>query len=150
MNMMINFIKKFKIWLVGLFIIPIAFAATSIDIEKEVIEAPIVEKPIVAEVKETYFAELDKNNEVIRVIVADQDFINSGAVGSSSNWIQTYKDNNVRKNYAGIGRKYNEKIDAFISKKPTIDATLDVDTAKWIIPKTIIEKIDNNIATSTK
>ena len=33
---MINFIKKFKIWLVGLFIIPIAFAATSIDIEKEV------------------------------------------------------------------------------------------------------------------
>ena len=36
MNMMINFIKKFKIWLVGLFIIPIAFAA-SLDIDKQVI-----------------------------------------------------------------------------------------------------------------
>lgn len=34
---MINWIKKLKVLIAGLFIIPIAFAATSIDIEKEVV-----------------------------------------------------------------------------------------------------------------
>jgi hypothetical protein len=38
----------------------------------------------------SHFAEISgSNNIVIRVIVAEQAFINSGAVGSESNWIQT-------------------------------------------------------------
>ena len=38
----------------------------------------------------SHFAEISgSNNIVTRVIVAEQDFINSGAVGASSNWIQT-------------------------------------------------------------
>ena len=38
----------------------------------------------------SHFAEISgSNNIVTRVIVAEQDFINSGAVGTGSNWIQT-------------------------------------------------------------
>jgi len=106
---------------------------------------PIIEKPI----EETYFAELNKDNEVIRVIVADQAFIDTGKVGNPDNWKQTYKENNVRKNYAGKGYKYNEDLDAFITEKPTLDATLDEATAKWIIPVKEVIINDNLIATTT-
>ena len=37
----------------------------------------------------SYFAELDSENIVIRVIAADQDFIDSGKVGDPNNWVQT-------------------------------------------------------------
>ena len=38
----------------------------------------------------SHFAEISvSNNIVTRVIVAEQDFINSGAVGTGSNWVQT-------------------------------------------------------------
>ena len=38
----------------------------------------------------SHFAEISgSNNIVTRVIAAEQDFINSGAVGASSNWVQT-------------------------------------------------------------
>ncbi len=61
-----------------------------------------------------HFAEISgSNNIVTRVIVAEQDFIDSGAVGASSNWIQTSYNTHggvhilggtpLRKNYAGIG-----------------------------------------------
>ena len=36
----------------------------------------------------SHFAEIS-GSTVTRVIVAEQDFINSGAVGASSNWVQT-------------------------------------------------------------
>ena len=37
----------------------------------------------------SHFAEIDPStNKVIRVIVAEQDFIDSGAVGDKKNWIQ--------------------------------------------------------------
>ena len=44
---MIKWFKKFKIFILGLFIIPIAFAATSLDVEKEVIT---VESKILTEI----------------------------------------------------------------------------------------------------
>lgn len=81
----------------------------------------------------TYFAELDENNEVLRVIVADQEFINT--LDNPNDWKQTYYNSEARKNYAGIGYKYNKDLDAFISKRPNENAVLDVETAKWILPK---------------
>ena len=86
----------------------------------------------------SHFAEISgSNNIVTRVIVAEQDFINSGAVGASSNWVQTsynthggvhYGDVSgsyapdggvaLRKNYAGIGYTYNSGSDAFIAPQP--------------------------------
>ena len=83
----------------------------------------------------SHFAEISgSNNIVTRVIVAEQDFINSGAVGTGSNWIQTSYNTHggvhygqdgepdggvaLRKNYAGVGYTYNSGSDAFISPQP--------------------------------
>ena len=86
----------------------------------------------------SHFAEISgSNNIVTRVIVAEQGFIDSGAVGTGSNWVQTsyntyggvhYGDVSgshapdggvaLRKNYAGIGYTYDESRDAFISPQP--------------------------------
>ena len=50
----------------------------------------------------SHFAKIDNNNTVTEVIVAEQDFINSGAVGDSFRWVQTSYNNNFRKHFAGI------------------------------------------------
>ena len=44
----------------------------------------------------SHFAKIDSNNIVTEVIVAEQDFINSGAVGDSFLWIQTSYNGNFR------------------------------------------------------
>jgi len=98
-----------------------------------------------------HFAELDENNIVTRVIVAEQDFINSGAVGDSSNWVQTsyntrggvhYAPNSseadggiaLRKNYAGVGFTYDSDRDAFYTSKPYPSWTLNEDSCQWDSP----------------
>jgi hypothetical protein len=45
-----------------------------------------------------------------------------------------------RGNYAGIGFTYDEALDAFISPKPSEDATLDEDTFSWVVPE--VEETD--------
>jgi hypothetical protein len=100
----------------------------------------------------SHFAEIDNDNIVTRVLVAEQDFIDSGAVGDSSNWVQTSyntrggvhyafnsntPDNGValRKNYAGRGFTYDPIRDAFIAPKPSYPSwTLDEDSCRWIPP----------------
>ena len=88
----------------------------------------------------SHFAKIDENNIVTEVIVAEQDFINSGAVGSPSNWIQTCYNtyggvhygmvsgsyvpdsgSQLRKNYAGLNFTYDESKDAFIPPQPEPD-----------------------------
>ena len=82
----------------------------------------------------SHFAEIDKDGNVLRVIVAEQDFINSGYVGDSFNWVQTSYNNNFRKNYAGIGFTYDKTRDAFIAPKPYPSWILDEDTCQWNAP----------------
>ena len=75
----------------------------------------------------THFAEIDSNGIVLRVIVAEQDFIDSEALGPKENWVQTSYNTRygkhrlggtpLRKNYAGIGFKYDKSRDAFIPPK---------------------------------
>ena len=72
----------------------------------------------------SHFAKLN-NNIVTEVIVAEQDFINSGAVGDSFLWVQTSYNNNFRKQYAGIGYTYNKVNDVFILPQPFASWTLD-------------------------
>ena len=81
-----------------------------------------------------HFAKIDNNNLVTQVIVAEQDFINSGAVGDSFLWVQTSYNNNFRKNYAGIGSTYDKTRDAFIPPKPYASWTLVEDTCQWKPP----------------
>ena len=75
----------------------------------------------------SHFAEIDKDGNVLRVIVAEQDFINSGAVGDSFLWVQTSYNGNFRKQYATIGDTYDSVKDVFISPQPYPSWILDSD-----------------------
>ena len=81
----------------------------------------------------SYFAKLN-NNIVTEVIVAEQDFINSGNVGDSSLWVQTSYNGSFRKNYAAIGYTYDKTRDAFIAPKPYASWTLVESTCLWESP----------------
>jgi hypothetical protein len=90
-----------------------------------------------------HFAQIDENNIVTQVIVAEQYFIDSGAVGDSSKWIQTSYNTHagqhpegrpLRKNYAGVGFYYDVVRDAFISPKPYNSWLLDEETCTWHSP----------------
>lgn len=83
----------------------------------------------------SHFAELNENNIVVRVIVAEEDFINSGVVGDPAKWVQTSYNGNIRKNYAGIGYTYDANRDAFIAPKPYASWTLDEVTCRWQAPE---------------
>lgn len=94
-----------------------------------------------------HFAQVDENDIVVQVIVAEQDFINTGAVGDPSRWIQTSYNTSggvhrlggtpLRKNYAGIGYTYNRQLDAFIPPKPFASWILDENTGSWNPPKSM-------------
>jgi hypothetical protein len=80
---------------------------------------------------------------VTEVIVAEQEFIDSGAVGDPSLWIQTSYNTHggqhpegrpLRKNYAGIGFAYDPIKDAFIPTKPFASWLLNEDTCLWEAP----------------
>jgi hypothetical protein len=73
----------------------------------------------------TYFAQLDENNIVTQVIVADQSFVES--IGGT--WVETFMDSD--KKYAGIGDTHNATLNAFISPKCHDEATLDEATCRW-------------------
>lgn len=81
-----------------------------------------------------HFAKLDNTGTVTQVIVAEQDFINSGAVGDSFLWVQTSYSSSFRKNYAGIGFTYDKTRDAFIPPKLHPSWLLDEETCQWEAP----------------
>ena len=100
----------------------------------------------------SHFARIE-NGIVQEVIVAEQYFIDSGAVDDPSCWVQTsyntrggihYKPNSdepsedqskaLRKNYAGIGYTYDRERDAFIPPKPFESWVLNEDTCLWDAP----------------
>lgn len=71
-----------------------------------------------------HFAELDRNNFVVRVIVVDDDVASSEAdgisfckelFGSETRWKQTSYRGRIRKSYAGIGYRYDEVLDEFVA-----------------------------------
>ena len=68
------------------------------------------------------FAEI-KDGIVQRVIVADQEFINSGRVGSVLNWKETGEG--IKNKRAGIGDTYDKLNDVFILEQPFPSWTLD-------------------------
>lgn len=88
----------------------------------------------------SHFAELDENSAVLRVIVADQDFIDT----QPGTWIQTSYNTSggvhaaggapLRKNYAGPGFFYDEARDAFIPPKPFPSWSLNETTCLWEAP----------------
>jgi hypothetical protein len=92
----------------------------------------------------SHFAQINENNVVIQVIVAEQDFINSGAMGDPRTWIQTSYNTSggvhhkggtpLRKNFAGVGYHYIAEIDAFVPPKPYDSWHLNGETGMWQPP----------------
>lgn len=85
-----------------------------------------------------HFAEINKNKIVTRVLVTDNNAPNEGydwlIVNLGGTWIKTSYNGNIRKNFAGLGFKYDSKLDAFIAPKPYKSWLLNVDTAQWESP----------------
>ena len=81
-----------------------------------------------------HYAKIDKNNIIQDIIVAEQDFINSGAVGDSFNWIQTSYNSNFRNKYASIGDTWRPDINMFISPSPYESWKLNENTGFWEAP----------------
>lgn len=115
-----------------------------------------------------HFALIDENNIVVEVIVAEQEFIDSGAVGDPATWVQTsYNTINgvhydpktgelsadqskaLRKQYAGIGFTYDKTLDAFVPPQPHVSWTLDETTCLWGSPepKPDIQLDENGVPT---
>jgi hypothetical protein len=82
----------------------------------------------------SHFAKINNDSTVVQTIVAEQDFINSGAIGDSFRWVQTSYNDNFRKNYAGVGFTYDRAMDAFIAPKPYPSWSLDETTCRWVAP----------------
>ena len=90
----------------------------------------------------SHFAKVE-NGLVVQVIVAEEDFIQTGALGDPANWIQTSynthggqhpEDRPLRKNYAGVGYAYDSARDAFIPPQPFASWLLNEDTCLWDAP----------------
>ena len=81
----------------------------------------------------SHFAQINNEGIVQRVIVAEQDFINSGAVGDAFNWIQCSYNSNFRKLYPGPGYKWDHAHQVFVEPQPYASWTLDANM-DWIPP----------------
>lgn len=92
----------------------------------------------------SHFAQLDQNDVVIRVLVIEQDVINTGAFGEPASFVQTSFNTRggvhllggtpLRKNYAGIGYKYDRVRDAFIPPQTFPSWNLNETTCQWEAP----------------
>lgn len=69
----------------------------------------------------SHFAEIDKNNKVIRVLVGDNNEADEGEAIVKSlggTWIKTSYNAKIRYNFAGVGFTYDAEADAFIAPRP--------------------------------
>lgn len=78
-----------------------------------------------------YFAEIDKNNIVTRVVVADSlDWCIEHLGGT---WTETFMDDS-EKNYAGVGYTFNQNKINFLSPKPYPSWIKDEVKEQWKPP----------------
>jgi hypothetical protein len=86
------------------------------------------------------------SNDIALTEQAGVDFLNN-LYNTRDVWKQTSYNGNIRKNFAGIGYKYDQTRDAFIPPKPFNSWTLNETTCLWEAPisKPILteEQIDN-------
>ena len=96
-----------------------------------------------------YFAQLDENNIVVRVISVSNE-ITSDIFGDEhevlgevfcknhtrikNTWKQTSYNNNIRGRFAGVGYSYDEEMDIFVPPKPYPSWIFDGDTINWNPP----------------
>jgi hypothetical protein len=90
-----------------------------------------------------HFAKLGVGNIVEQVIVVSNDVATTEQAGvdfinqlynTRDVWKQTSYNNNIRKNFAGIGFQYDQTRDAFIPPKPFNSWILNESTCRWEAP----------------
>lgn len=96
----------------------------------------------------SHYAKVE-NGIVTQVIVAEADFIATGALGDPASWLQTSYNTRMgvhfnqegvgdaegfRGNYAGIGYTYDAEHDVFYAPQPAPEFVLDTDTWTWWNP----------------
>ena len=96
-----------------------------------------------------HFAKLDQNNDVTEIhVVSNIELLSPNGneseilgiaflirwSGGYSNWKQTSYNAKIRKNYAGVGYKYDSARDAFIPPQPFPSWTLNESTCLWDAP----------------
>lgn len=94
-----------------------------------------------------HFAELDQNNIVVRVITVSNSELLDGDGNEQEHigvafcqslfggiWKQTSYNASIRKNYAGVGYKYDSTKDAFIAPQPFSSWVLNETTCQWEAP----------------
>lgn len=89
-----------------------------------------------------HYAFLDENNFVTEVITGiDENELIDGL--SPETWYGQFRNQickrtsynaKIRKNFAGIGFKYDFELDAFIAPKPFDSWSLDEQSCQWIAP----------------
>ena len=86
-----------------------------------------------------HFAEIDESGTVLRVLVVGddqehrgQDFL-ANDLGLGGTWVQTSYNHNIRKQFAGIGYKYDADADVFIAPQPFASWSLD-ENYDWQAP----------------
>ena len=80
-----------------------------------------------------YHAKIE-DSIVIQVLRIEKEQLDLGHWGNPNDFIQTYNDASLRKNFAGVGYSYDKDRDAFISPKPYASWTLNEDTCVWDAP----------------
>ncbi len=101
----------------------------------------------------SHFAKLDENDTVTQVLVIDQEAIDTGSFGDPALFVKTSYNTRggihydtetgvpstdqskaLRKNFAGIGFKYDRARDAFIAPRPFPSWLLNDGTCLWDAP----------------
>lgn len=101
----------------------------------------------------SHFAQLDANDVVLRVLVIEQDQVDTGKWGDPASFVQTSYNTRggvhydpatgkpsadqrkaLHKNYAGIGYRFDRARRAFISPQPFASWVLDEKTCLWNAP----------------
>ena len=103
-----------------------------------------------------HWAEIDDNNMVTRVVVAEDNSHGWLVDNLGGTWLQTSYNTRAgehtlggtpfRGNYAGLGYTYDEELDAFLPPKPSDDATLDETTFTWIVPEVVTDETSEPVA----
>ena len=89
-----------------------------------------------------HFAKIE-NNIIVQVEVVHNDVATTEQAGitflqnlynDTATWKKTSYNNNIRKNFAGLGYTYDETRDAFIAPKPYESWILNETTCRWGAP----------------
>ena len=97
-----------------------------------------------------HFAEIDENNIVQQVLVVPDEHEHRGQefladdLQLGGTWIQTSYNNNIRKQYAGIGYSYDPDADVFIKPQPYPSWSLD-ENYDWQAPVPYPETTEDEV-----